>query len=77
MELTKRINSDTTSSEFKQDLFLTSPCILQIRLGTQGSRSALSDADSSFVDVCCYETLQEWEGPDCALITKRSPSVER
>jgi hypothetical protein len=52
MELAKRINSDTASSEFKQVVFFTSPCILQIRLGIQGSQSALSDADSSFVGVC-------------------------
>jgi hypothetical protein len=52
MELAKRINSDTASSEFKQVMFLTSPFILQIRLGMQGSPPALSDADSSFVRVC-------------------------
>jgi len=81
MELTKRINSDTTSSEFKESdvshLSMYSPDQIgnpRLSVSLVGCRFLFRQR---VLMANCYEMLQEWEGPDCALMTKRTPSVER
>jgi len=81
MELAKRVDPDKTSSEFKQSGVSHLSVYSPDQIGNPRLSVSLVGCRFLFrrrvLMANCYEMLQEWEGPDCALITKRTPSVER